>query len=83
VISNGRYKSALRRILAGNTRSRLSIATFYNPGSDAVVSPAPGLLYPTQYRFEDYMKLYVATKFSTDKAPRFEAMKTMANGQHV
>ncbi|KAL5700067.1 aminocyclopropanecarboxylate oxidase [Ranunculus cassubicifolius] len=55
VITNGKYK--------------MSIASFYNPGSDAVIYPAPTLLekekvedqgqvYP-KFVFEDYMKHYV------------------------
>lgn len=81
VISNGRYKSVLHRVMTFKAGSRLSIATFYNPAGDALISPAPGLTYPTQYRFQDYLKLYSTTKFSA-KAPRFEAMKTIANGHH-
>ncbi|XWS72169.1 hypothetical protein CRYUN_Cryun02cG0016900 [Craigia yunnanensis] len=63
------------------TGSRLSIATFYNPAGEALISPAPKLLYPHHYRFQDYLKLYSTTKF-LEKGPRFESMKTMANGHH-
>ncbi|GLT47839.1 hypothetical protein SLA2020_369980 [Shorea laevis] len=80
VLSNGRYKSVLHRVMPNKYGSRLSIATFYNPAGDALISPASRLLYPTQYRFQDYLQFYSATKFSA-KGPRFEAMKTMANGQ--
>ncbi|KAJ6769605.1 NON-HEME DIOXYGENASE IN MORPHINE SYNTHESIS AMINO-TERMINAL PROTEIN [Salix purpurea] len=60
----------------------MSIASFYNPGSDAVIYPAPELvekeaeesqIYP-KFVFEDYMKLYAGLKFQA-KEPRFEAMK--------
>ncbi|KAK8660618.1 hypothetical protein V6N13_051540 [Hibiscus sabdariffa] len=81
VLSNGRYKSMLHRVMAEKHGSRLSIATFYNPASDAAISPAPKLLYPSGYRFGDYLKLYSTTKFS-NKGPRFESMKMMANGHH-
>lgn len=81
VLSNGRYKSVLHRVMAEKTGSRLSIATFYNPAGDALVSPSPKLLYPHHYSFQDYLKLYSTTKFS-EKGPRFESMKTMANGHH-
>lgn len=65
---------------------RMSIASFYNPGSDAVIYPAPALVekesdieksqvYP-KFVFEDYMKLYTGLKFQA-KEPRFEAMKTL------
>ncbi|KAJ4950849.1 hypothetical protein NE237_027681 [Protea cynaroides] len=81
VLTNGRYKSALHRVMADKNGSRLSIATFYNPAGDAIISPAPKLLYPNHYRFQDYLNLYAMTKFS-DKGPRLESVKKMANGQH-
>ncbi|EEF48098.1 1-aminocyclopropane-1-carboxylate oxidase 1 [Ricinus communis] len=79
VLSNGRYKSTLHRVMADKNGSRLSIATFYNPAGDAIISPAPKLLYPNNYTFQDYLKLYSTTKF-LDKGPRFESMKKMTNG---
>lgn len=83
ILSNGTYKSALHRVMADKNGSRLSIATFYNPAGDAMISPAPKLLYPNHVRFQDYLKLYATTKFS-DKGPRFESMKNMTNGhQHI
>ncbi|XVE78388.1 hypothetical protein DITRI_Ditri13aG0140900 [Diplodiscus trichospermus] len=84
VISNGKYKSVEHRVIAQTDGTRMSIASFYNPGSDAVIYPAPALLekeadkkqiYP-KFVFEDYMKLYVGLKFQA-KEPRFEAMKAM------
>ncbi|MQL94237.1 hypothetical protein Taro_026892 [Colocasia esculenta] len=74
VVSNGAYKSILHRVLAPKDGSRLSIATFYNPGGDAIISPARELLYPSQYRFQDYLDYYVGTKFS-DKGARFRSIK--------
>lgn len=62
----------------------MSLASFYNPGSDALIYPAPvlvekeaekGQVYP-KFVFEDYMKLYAGLKFQA-KEPRFEAMKAM------
>ncbi|CAL9112097.1 unnamed protein product [Musa textilis] len=88
VITNGKYKSVLHRVVAQTDGNRMSIASFYNPGSDAVVFPAPSLVqkeaekddaaavYP-RFVFEDYMKLYVIQKFQA-KEPRFETMKAMA-----
>ncbi|NP_001310795.1 1-aminocyclopropane-1-carboxylate oxidase [Ziziphus jujuba] len=87
VITNGKYKSIMHRVIAQPDGTRMSIASFYNPGSDAVIYPAPALLekeandekkvqvYP-KFVFEDYMKLYAGLKFQA-KEPRFEAMKTM------
>ncbi|KAL5573468.1 hypothetical protein UlMin_023065 [Ulmus minor] len=83
VITNGKYKSVLHRVIAQTDGTRMSIASFYNPGSDAVIYPAPNLVekeaeeknqvYP-KFVFEDYMKLYTTVKFQA-KEPRFEAMK--------
>ncbi|KAF8034089.1 hypothetical protein BT93_C0388 [Corymbia citriodora subsp. variegata] len=78
VLSNGRYKSALHRVMAEKNGSRLSIATFYNPATDAIISPAPKLLYPNHFSFGDYLKLYATTKF-LDKEPRFESLKKRTN----
>ncbi|KAJ6737880.1 1-AMINOCYCLOPROPANE-1-CARBOXYLATE OXIDASE [Salix koriyanagi] len=84
VITNGKYKSVLHRVLAQTDGTRMSIASFYNPGSDAVICPAPELVekeekesqvYP-KFVFEDYMKLYAGLKFQA-KEPRFEAMKAV------
>ncbi|KAJ1281214.1 hypothetical protein BS78_04G290700 [Paspalum vaginatum] len=88
VITNGRYKSVMHRVLTRPDGNRMSIASFYNPGADAVIFPAPALVaagaqeeradaattYPS-FVFEDYMNLYVRHKFEA-KEPRFEAMKS-------
>ncbi|XP_078428089.1 1-aminocyclopropane-1-carboxylate oxidase 3-like [Wolffia australiana] len=73
VVTNGRVKSIAHRVQAQEDGGRISIATFYNPSSDAVIGPAPNLVYPV-YKFEDYMRVYAGTKFA-DKEPRFVAMK--------
>nr|ACO91560.1 1-aminocyclopropane-1-carboxylate oxidase [Paeonia suffruticosa] len=81
VITNGKYKSVMHRVIAQTDGNRMSLASFYNPGSDAVIYPAPALLgkeaqvYP-KFIFEDYMKLYAGLKFQA-KEPRFEAMKAV------
>nr|AFK29447.1 1-aminocyclopropane-1-carboxylate oxidase [Arabidopsis kamchatica]AFK29448.1 1-aminocyclopropane-1-carboxylate oxidase [Arabidopsis halleri subsp. gemmifera]AFK29450.1 1-aminocyclopropane-1-carboxylate oxidase [Arabidopsis lyrata subsp. lyrata] len=87
VITNGKYKSVEHRVISQTDgEGRMSIASFYNPGSDSVIFPAPELIgkepekeekenYP-RFVFEDYMKLYSAVKFQA-KEPRFEAMKAM------
>ncbi|XP_021751185.1 1-aminocyclopropane-1-carboxylate oxidase 1-like [Chenopodium quinoa] len=78
VLSNGRYQSILHRVMTGKCGSRLSVATFYNPAGDAVISPAEKLLYPKNYSFKDYLKFYSSTKFS-EKSGRFESMKNKEN----
>ncbi|KDP30812.1 hypothetical protein JCGZ_13755 [Jatropha curcas] len=85
VITNGKYKSVEHRVVAQTDGTRMSIASFYNPGSDAVIYPAPALLekeaeekkqiYP-KFVFEDYMKIYAGLKFHA-KEPRFEALKAV------
>lgn len=84
VITNGKYKSVLHRVIAQTDGNRMSLASFYNPGSDAVIYPAPELVekkaakdqvYP-KFVFDDYMKLYAGLKFQA-KEPRFEAMKAV------
>ncbi|XP_051135661.1 1-aminocyclopropane-1-carboxylate oxidase 3-like [Andrographis paniculata] len=84
VITNGKYKSVMHRVIAQTDGARMSIASFYNPGSDAVIYPAPELvekesskqeMYP-KFVFEDYMKHYLGVKFQA-KEPRFEAFKAM------
>ncbi|MCL7026250.1 hypothetical protein MKW94_008059 [Papaver nudicaule] len=86
VITNGKYKSVMHRVLTQTEGTRMSIASFYNPGSDAVIYPAPELLekekavdesqiYP-KFVFADYMELYAGVKFQA-KEPRFEAMKAV------
>lgn len=81
MITNGKYKSIMHRVLTQEEGNRMSIASFYNPGNDAQISPASSLVvkgsdYPS-FVFDDYMKLYSGVKFQP-KEPRFEAMKNPA-----
>ncbi|CAN6220988.1 unnamed protein product [Urochloa humidicola] len=76
VMTNGTYKSICHRVLPNKNGSRLSIATFYNPGADAIICLAPKLTYPSQYRFQDYLNFYSTTKF-TDKESRFQTTKVI------
>ncbi|KAH1086636.1 hypothetical protein AAZX31_07G122000 [Glycine max] len=79
VLSNGFYKSVVHRVMPDKNGSRLSIASFYNPVGEAIISPANKLLYPSNYRYGDYLELYGNTKFG-EKGPRFESIKNMTNG---
>ncbi|KAL0338966.1 UNVERIFIED_CONTAM: 1-aminocyclopropane-1-carboxylate oxidase 1 [Sesamum angustifolium] len=79
ILSNGTYRSALHRVMAMKDGDRLSIATFYNPSGDAIISPASELLLPSHVRFQDYLNHYSTTKFE-DKCHRFQSLKNMANG---
>ncbi|XP_047164197.1 1-aminocyclopropane-1-carboxylate oxidase-like [Vigna umbellata] len=89
VITNGKYKSVMHRVITQTDGNRMSIASFYNPGNDAVIAPAEALVkedesskvYP-KFVFDDYMKLYAGLKFQA-KEPRFEAMKGVCLVMHV
>ncbi|KAF5735485.1 putative 1-aminocyclopropane-1-carboxylate oxidase [Tripterygium wilfordii] len=83
VLSNGKYKSTWHRVLATPDGNRRSIASFYNPGFEAIIAPAPELMekanleaeqtYP-KFVFGDYMSVYAEQKF-LPKEPRFQAVK--------
>ncbi|KAL6579861.1 Aconitate hydratase mitochondrial [Orobanche minor] len=84
VITNGKYKSVMHIVIAQTDGTgRMSLASFYNPGSEIVIYPATTLVekaennehYP-KFMFEDYMKLYANAKFQA-KEPRFKAFKNM------
>ncbi|GLJ19087.1 hypothetical protein SUGI_0342780 [Cryptomeria japonica] len=86
-VSNGKYKSAWHRILPTEDGNRLSVASFYNPSYNALVSPAPQLFAQAQpngnaghelstypkYPFGEYMKIYSEQKYEA-KEPRFKAV---------
>ncbi|CAD6231130.1 unnamed protein product [Miscanthus lutarioriparius] len=84
VLSGGAYRSIVHRVAAGDQGRRLSVATFYNPGPDAVVAPAAregaaavaAAAYPGPYKFGDYLEYYQGTKFG-DKDARFQAVKKL------
>ncbi|CAM8996340.1 unnamed protein product [Rhodiola kirilowii] len=84
VITNGQYKSVLHRVIAQTDGNRMSLASFYNPGDDAMIYPArqlvetvedSSIVYP-KFVFNDYMQLYLRVKFEA-KEPRFAAMKAL------
>uniref|UniRef100_A0ACD5Z5S3 Uncharacterized protein n=1 Tax=Avena sativa TaxID=4498 RepID=A0ACD5Z5S3_AVESA len=94
VITNGRYKSVLHRVMTRTDGNRMSIASFYNPGADAVIFPAPALVADgaaaeENERGEGGAAVYPRFVFEDymnlyrrhkfeAKEPRFEAMKTDA-----
>ena len=45
-MTNGIYRSIEHRATVNSEKERLSIATFYNPARDAIISPAPSLVTP-------------------------------------
>lgn len=44
ILSNGRYKSIEHRAVVNKNKSRISVATFYDPSKDAVILPASELV---------------------------------------
>lgn len=48
IMSNGRYKSIMHRVLTNRERERLSIAAFYSPSYSAEIGPAPDLVDQSQ-----------------------------------
>lgn len=56
VITNGKYKSVMHRVIAQTDGNRMSIASFYNPGSDAVIYPAPTLVEKQEEKCSVYPK---------------------------
>ncbi|KAG5252027.1 1-aminocyclopropane-1-carboxylate oxidase [Salix suchowensis] len=73
VITNGKYKSVEHRVITQTHGTRMSIASFYNPGNDAVIYPAPVWWRKKQ---RGRTTLYAGLKFQA-KEPRFEAMKAV------
>ncbi|MCL7029805.1 hypothetical protein MKW94_024686 [Papaver nudicaule] len=64
ILSNGRYKSVEHRVLASNTRARVSVPIFVTPNRPTTIGPIPGLAEKdgeTVYRqllFGEYMDNY-------------------------
>ncbi|KAG8389770.1 hypothetical protein BUALT_Bualt01G0013100 [Buddleja alternifolia] len=93
VLSNGRYKSVLHRVLAMPDGNRRSIASFYNPSYEAILGPAPALLVGPEAAegevevvdgLAKYPKFVFGDYMSVyaeqkflPKEPRFQAVKTM------
>ncbi|TKY59762.1 Codeine O-demethylase [Spatholobus suberectus] len=66
IITNGIYRSIEHRVTINSEKARLSLATFYNPGLDAILRPVPSLVTPkTPALFKristpDYYKGYLS-----------------------
>ncbi|GJM86993.1 hypothetical protein PR202_ga02902 [Eleusine coracana subsp. coracana] len=92
VITNGRYKSVMHRVLTRAHGNRMSVASFYNPGADAVIFPASKLLQAEKEEEEEEEEVRTTMTYPKfvfqdymnlyvqhkfeAKEPRFEAMKT-------
>lgn len=83
VLSNGKYKSALHKVLASPDGNRRSIASFYNPSLKATIAPAAELVekanqeveqtYP-KLVFGDNMLVHAEQKL-LPKEPRFQVVR--------
>ncbi|KAI8525758.1 hypothetical protein RHMOL_Rhmol13G0254900 [Rhododendron molle] len=68
IVTNGAYRSIEHRAVVNSRKERLSIATFYDPGFDGEIGPAPSLITPqTPALFRrigvaEYFKGYFAQK---------------------
>eukprot|EP01018_Ginkgo_biloba_P006771 Gb_26142 [translate_table: standard] len=77
IMSNGIYKSAEHRVVTNKEKERISIAAFYNSGSETDVGPAPDFiddLHPCLYRkFKrlDYVNNFFNNKLDGKKAIDF------------
>lgn len=49
VMSNGKYKSVMHRVLTNRERERLSVAAFYSPSYSAEIGPAQELVDQSQH----------------------------------
>eukprot|EP01018_Ginkgo_biloba_P015724 Gb_01811 [translate_table: standard] len=72
ILSNGIYRSVEHRVMVNSLRERVSIAMFYNPKGDKVLSPAKDLVneeMPPLYEAMTYnqYRLYIRQKGPTGK----------------
>ncbi|KAK9673269.1 hypothetical protein RND81_12G156800 [Saponaria officinalis] len=64
VLSNGRYKSVLHRVVTNEHQRRVSLALFYGPDKDAFIGPIKNLIdeqHPPAYRhyyFREFLEEY-------------------------
>ncbi|XP_021742698.1 protein DMR6-LIKE OXYGENASE 1-like isoform X2 [Chenopodium quinoa] len=64
VLSNGKYKSVLHRVVTNEHQSRVSLAMFYGPDKDALIGPIENLIdnqHPQLYRnyyFKEFLVVY-------------------------
>ncbi|KAI3911024.1 hypothetical protein MKW98_015681 [Papaver atlanticum] len=72
VLSNGRYKSVLHRVIVNGEKGRFSVPTFYCPSEDAVIGPAPELVddeHPSLYReftYGEYFRKFWSRQLGTE-----------------
>ncbi|XP_059077602.1 protein SRG1-like isoform X1 [Cryptomeria japonica] len=86
VMSNGRYRSIEHRAVTSKENARLSIATFYSPGFDAEICPAPQLIdenHPCLFKkfiHEDFIRHHMSRKIEGKKS-FYEYAGITANGR--
>ncbi|KAK3124136.1 hypothetical protein QOZ80_8AG0641000 [Eleusine coracana subsp. coracana] len=72
ILSNGRYKSVLHRVLVNSSQQRISVASFHTVPPEQTIGPAPELI-------DDHLnpRRYMDTDFAT-----FLAYLASAEGKH-
>ncbi|XP_057872895.2 probable 2-oxoglutarate-dependent dioxygenase SLC1 isoform X2 [Cryptomeria japonica] len=70
VLSNGRFKSAIHRVVVNSERSRVSVATVHSLPFHVKISPCPELIdehHPKMYRdtnFNDFLNSLTCSRFN-------------------
>lgn len=64
ILSNGKYKSVLHRVVTNESERRVSLAMFYGPDKDAFIGPIQDLIdehHPRLYRdyyFREFLEIF-------------------------
>ncbi|KAL3518799.1 hypothetical protein ACH5RR_021388 [Cinchona calisaya] len=79
VISNGKLKSAVHRVITNSDCSRTSLANFVNIASDEMIEPAKSLISPSSppvfrsFQFKEYLQ--VLSRNNSDSEATFQYFK--------
>lgn len=76
------YRGAEHRATINSEKERISIATFYGPGGDAHIGPAPSLVSPERpalfrtLTVADYYKGFLSMKMEGSRKSYVDVMRT-------
>ena len=69
ILSNGKYKSVIHRVVVNTKATQISLAIANGPSLDTIVTPAPILINPESHppayvgmEYEEYLKLQQSNK---------------------
>ena len=74
IISNGKLKSVLHRVVTNSNAARTSIGTFFTPSPDCVVQPAKMLLSASNpqlfkaFQFREFLQTHLANVSASETA---------------